>query len=103
MYRDGMSCVGVLAPRAQLPLRGSAERWRRLEFHVVACMELLNHSPSSAPLFIEHTNGLYHHRPISPLIQIVMIASWTHHQQSPTWTRDNHIGKLLKVPNPLSV
>jgi hypothetical protein len=37
------------------------------------------------------------------LISIVMIASWAHHQQSPTCTRDNHIGKLFKVPNPLTV
>jgi hypothetical protein len=32
-----------------------------------------------------------------------MIASYAYHQQSPTCTRDNHIGKLFKVQNPLSV
>jgi hypothetical protein len=37
------------------------------------------------------------------LIQIVIIASWAHHQQSPTCTRDNHIGKIFIVLNPLSV
>jgi hypothetical protein len=32
-----------------------------------------------------------------------MITSWAHRQESPTYTIDNHIGKLFKVPNPLSV
>jgi hypothetical protein len=32
-----------------------------------------------------------------------MIASWAHHKQYSTYTRDNHIGKLFKVPNPLCV
>jgi hypothetical protein len=37
------------------------------------------------------------------LIQIVIINSWAQHQQSRTCTRDNHIGMLFKVLNPLSV
>jgi hypothetical protein len=32
-----------------------------------------------------------------------MIAPWAHHQQSPTFTRDNQIGRPFKDPNPLSV
>jgi hypothetical protein len=39
-------------------------------FHVVACMASLNHAPCPAPLFIEHANGLCHHRPISTLIRL---------------------------------
>jgi hypothetical protein len=66
MYRDGMPCVGVLAPRMWLGLRSSAERWR-LGFHVVACV---NRAPSPAPLFIEHANELCHHRSISTLIRL---------------------------------
>jgi hypothetical protein len=58
MYRDGTSCMGVLAPRAQLELRGSAERQRRLGFEMAACMVSLNHAPGPAPLFIEHANRL---------------------------------------------
>jgi hypothetical protein len=60
---DGMSRVGVLAPRAQL---GRGEKVTARVFHVVAyrCT-----SPLAPPLiFIEHANGLLHRRPISTLI-----------------------------------
>jgi hypothetical protein len=69
MYRDGMSCVDVLAPHVQLGLQRSTER-RRLGFHVVACMACVHRAPSPAPLFMEHTNGIHHHRPSSTLIQL---------------------------------
>jgi hypothetical protein len=101
-YRDGMLRMGVLAPLAQLGLwRSSVERRWRLGFHVMACRCM---SPLAPPLiFIEHDNGLPCCRPISTLIRIVMIASWAYHQQSPTCTKDSHIGKRFNVLNPLSV
>jgi hypothetical protein len=70
MYRDGTPCVGVLAPCEQLGLQTSAERRRRLGFHMVACRHVLL-APLAPPLiFIEHTNGLHHHRLIITLIQL---------------------------------
>jgi hypothetical protein len=62
--------MGVLELRTQLGLRGLAERQRRLGFHMVACIESLNHGPSPTSLFIEHANELSHHSPISTLIRL---------------------------------
>jgi hypothetical protein len=48
------------------------------------------------PIFIEYANGPSGHRPISnanlygwPLIQIVMIVSWAHHQHSQVLVDDD--------------
>jgi hypothetical protein len=59
--------VGVLAPRAQLELQGSAERRWHLEFQVVTYRHL---SVALAPslIFIEHANVFSHRSPISTLI-----------------------------------
>jgi 2-polyprenyl-3-methyl-5-hydroxy-6-metoxy-1,4-benzoquinol methylase len=70
MYRDVMPRVDVLAPYAQLGLGSSTERQQRLGFHVVVCMACVHHAPSPAHLFIEHANGLCHHRPNSTLIRL---------------------------------
>jgi hypothetical protein len=67
MYKGGTSCVGVLAPHAQLGLQSSDDRRQRLGFHVVACVSHVLNPPL---LFIEHVNKLYHHRSINNLIQI---------------------------------
>jgi hypothetical protein len=68
MYRDGTSCVGVLAPCAQLGIQSLVERRQRLGFHMVVCRRVL-FTPLALPLiFIEHDNVLLCHRPISTLI-----------------------------------
>jgi hypothetical protein len=68
MYIDGMPRVGVLAPHAQLGLQSSAERRRRLRFHVVACRHVLLALLAPPLIFIKHANGLHYHRLISTLI-----------------------------------
>jgi hypothetical protein len=66
MYRDGTPRVGVLAPRTQLGLQSLAEKRWRLGFHMVACRRVI--IAPLALIFIEHANGLRHHKPIRTLI-----------------------------------
>jgi hypothetical protein len=78
--------------------------WRReaTATRVCGARALTPHSP--APHYIDPTNGLSSRRPIRVLILLGsissprMIASWAYHQQSPTCTRDNHIGKFSFQP-----
>jgi hypothetical protein len=63
---DGMPHVDVLALCAQLGLWSSTEMATRVTHGgVYACV---NRAPSLTPLFMEHVNGLCHHRSISTLI-----------------------------------
>jgi len=94
-YGAGTPIAGVLAPRARLGFRGAVGRRQQLGF--VA-------PPALAPHYMDPTNGASRQRPIRVLIFLGsisgphMIASWAYHQQSPTCTRDNHIGKLSFQP-----
>jgi hypothetical protein len=63
-----MSRMGVLAPRTQLGFQSSAERRRRLGFHVVPCRRVLITTLAPPLIFIEHANGLHRRRPINTLI-----------------------------------
>jgi hypothetical protein len=108
MYMDGMPRVGVLAPHiARILGLGQEEVAARLSCGCVSylalpliSMEYADELPSRSPIstLIRQGSNILH-----ALIQIVMIDFWTHHQQSCTCIRDNHICKLFKVPNPLIV
>jgi hypothetical protein len=63
-----MPYVGVVAPRAQLGLRSSAETRWRLGFHMVACRCVLIEALAPPLIFIEHVNKLHYSRSISILI-----------------------------------